>query len=78
MSKPISLSFPRFGLFKGGAVSQQPPLTSPSLNNVRPTDKDDERSRGGQRPGLNKWGAGTQIGGSDQPIVAMISVSAVK
>jgi len=78
MSEPIEIEFPRFGLYKGGAVSKQPPLTSPSLNNVRSTDKDEERLRGGQRPGLDKWGAGTQVGGSDQPVVAIISVSAVK
>jgi len=77
MGKPSEIPFPRFGIFKGGAVSQQPPLTSPSMSNVRPTDKDEERSRGGQRPGLNKWGNGTQIGGSDQPVVAIISVGAV-
>lgn len=77
MSEPIEFEFPRLGLYKGGAVSKQPPLTSPSLNNVRPSDTNDGRVRGGQRPGLDKWGNGTQVGGSDQPVVAIISVSSV-
>lgn len=37
----------------------------------------DGRPRGGQRPGLAKWGAGTQVGGSEQPVVAMCSATTV-
>lgn len=77
MAEPVEIPFPVRGIFKGGAVSQQPPLTSPSMNNVRPRDKDERRFRGGQRPGQDKWGNGTQIGGSDQPVVAICSVNSV-
>ena len=30
-----------------------------------------------QRSALDKWGAGTQIGDAEQPVVAMVTVSAV-
>lgn len=47
------------------------------MNNVRPRDVLASRLRGGQRPGLDKWGAGTQIGSAEQPVVAMCIVSSV-
>ena len=47
------------------------------MNNCRPQDVLEKRIRMGQRPGLEKWGAGTQIGGSEQPIVAITTVSSV-
>jgi hypothetical protein len=45
------------------------------MNNVRPYH--DGRLRGGQRPGLDKWGAGTLCGAAEEPIVAMCVVSSV-
>ena len=69
--------FPLGGVDKNWANSDQPPKTSPDLNNVRPREASEDRSRGGQRPGLDKWGAGTLIGASEQPIVAIITVNTV-
>jgi len=73
----MNIPFPVKGIHKGGPTSNQPVGTSPDLNNVRLFDVLDDRARGGQRPGLDKWGAGDQIGGAEQPVVAIISVSSV-
>jgi hypothetical protein len=70
------LVFPFSGLHKGGLPGNPPENTSPRLQNVRPFWQG--RLRGGQRPGLLKWGAGTLIGASTQPVVAMCSCSAVE
>ncbi len=69
----MNLSFPIGGIDKGRATSEQPVLTSPDLNNVRPFDTKDNRIRGGQRPGLDKRFS-QQIGGEAVPVVAIISV----
>ena len=69
------LGFPLKGQFLGIQSSKQPAQTSRDLNNVRPFF--DGRAVGGQRPGLDKWGAGTLVGGVEQPIVAICSVSSV-
>ena len=68
---------PYRGIFKGFAVDKIPNEYSPSMNNVRPIDVLERRIRLGQRPGLEKWST-DQIGGSEQPVVALISVSSVK
>ena len=73
----MRLVFPMMGLHKGAAGANQPPMTSPDLKNVRPLDALEERARGGQRPGLDKWGAGTQIGATERPVVAMCVVRSV-
>lgn len=73
---PMVLHFPFSGLHKGGLPSSQPQHTSPKLLNVRPYHKG--RLRGGQRPGKAKWGGGDQIGGEDQPVVAMCVVATVE
>lgn len=73
----MKLSFPFNGLDKGRSLSEQPEATSPEMNNVRPYDVLDNRMRGGQRPALDKWGAGVQVGAAEQPIVAMCIVSSV-
>jgi len=70
--------FPLKGKHAGFGVSIQPPFSSPRLNNVRPYDVLENRARGGQRPGLTKWGAGTQVGAAEQPVVAMCIVSSVE
>jgi len=71
------LEFPILGLDKSLAVFKQRNGTSPHMLNVRPFDTGQNRARGGQRPGLDKWGAGTLIGANNQPVVAMCSVSTV-
>jgi hypothetical protein len=53
------------------------PAYSEYMNNVRPIDVLEKRIRIGQRPGLDKWGAGTLIGAAEQPVVALCTVSTV-
>ena len=65
------------GLFRGSLTGHAPELTSEYMNNVRPVDVQEKRVRIGQRPGLDKWGNGTQIGAAEQPVVAMCFVSSV-
>lgn len=72
----MSLHFPFKGLHKGGPAGAQPEQTSPQLQNVRPYWQG--RLRGGQRPGTAKWGGGDQIGGAEQPVVVICSVSAME
>lgn len=73
----LELPFPYKGKNENWSASRQPPLTSPDLNNVRVYDVLGNRARGGQRPGLKKWGNGTQIGATEQPVVAICTVAAV-
>ena len=73
----IRIQAPLKGIFKGSASGDLPSLTSEYMNNVRPRDVLENKIRLGQRPGLDKWGAGTQIGADAQPVVFMISVSSV-
>lgn len=68
-------TFPLGGIFKGSRSGVQPRNTSRHMNNVRPWF--DGRSCGGQRPALDKWGAGVQIGAAEQPVVEMCTVSSV-
>ena len=65
------------GVFRGSLMGHAPELTSESMNNVRPVDVQEKRVRIGQRPGLDKWGNGTQVGAAEQPIVAMTFVNSV-
>lgn len=65
------------GLFKGSLTGHAPALTSEHMSNVRPVDVQEKRVRIGQRPGLAKWGNGTQVGAAEQPVVAMCFVSSV-
>ena len=65
------------GVSKGLPVDKEQPTTSGYMNNVRPVDVLERQLRLGQRPGLAKWGAGTQIGDSEQPVVACVVVAAV-
>ena len=73
----IELPPPIQGISKGVPVDKESPATSGYMNNVRPVDVLESRIRLGQRPGLDKWGTGTQIGGAEQPVVAMCIVAAV-
>lgn len=74
----MRLRFPYEGIDKGRALCEQPELTAPHMNNVRSRDVLDNRMRGGQRPGLDKWGNGDQIGAAEQPVVAICIVSSVE
>ena len=65
------------GLFKGSLTGHAPELTSEYMSNVRPVDVQEKRVRIGQRPGLDKWGNGTQVGAAEQPVVAITFVSSV-
>ena len=73
----MNIFFPIKGLHKGFVTEKQPPLTSFSMLNVRPYDTLANRLRGGQRPGLAKWGVGTKIGDAEQPVVAICTVSSI-
>jgi len=52
-------------------------LSSEYMNNVRPVDVSEKRIRIGQRPGLDKWGVGTQVGAAEQPVCNMCTVASV-
>ena len=69
----MELTFPIRGLFVGAPSSKQPLGTSRDLSNVRPLW--DGKFIGGQRPGQDKWGDGTQIGAAEQPVVCICSVT---
>lgn len=73
----MRLLFPAEGIDKGRMTCEQPITTSSDMNNVRPRDVLANRIRGGQRPGLDKWGDGDQIGGDSAPIVAICSVTVI-
>lgn len=75
---PIELPPPIQGISKGVPVDKESPATSGYMNNVRPTDTLERRIRLGQRPGLEKWGAGTQIGSTEQPVVCFCVVAAIE
>lgn len=72
------LRFPLKGLHKGFPTVQQPDGTTFSCSNVRVFDCLDSRARGGQRPGLDKWGAGDQIGSAEQPVVCLCVVASIR
>ena len=75
----MRLPFPYKGLHEGVAAAEQPPATSPVLQNVRAFSAADEASSeseqlsGGQRPGLEKAYT-TQVGGT-HPIIAMAVIT---
>lgn len=77
MRIPNAIYFPVRGVHRGVVTDKQPRNTAPDMKNVRPFDIQDGRARGGQRPGLVKWGEGTRIGGLEQPVVAICSVASV-
>jgi len=71
------IPLPIRGINRGSSVTQSPKEFSASMNNVRPRDSLEGRLRLGQRPGLVKWGEGTQVGEAEQPVVSINSVSSV-
>lgn len=73
----VEFSPPIKGINKGLPADKPAPGSSEYMNNVRPIDISEKRVRIGQRPGLDKWGAGIQIGAAEQPVVAMCTVTSV-
>jgi len=69
----IEVFFPFLGLSEHFAFAKQPSLTSGDMRNVRPYDVEEERARGGQRPGLLKVYS-TRVGG-DHPIIGMTQIT---
>jgi len=74
----IELIPPIKGISKGLPVNREQPATSGYMNNVRPRDVLEKRIRLGQRPGLDKWGAGNQIGGAKMPIIMLLTVTVIE
>jgi len=72
----LKITLPIKGLYKGIPIANLPEGYTGDCNNVRPRDVLEGRIRIGQRPGLDKWST-DQVGGADQPIVAMCTVSSV-
>ena len=72
----IELFPPIKGINKGLPVDKEPPTTSGFMNNVRCVSTFEGRLILCQRPGLDKW-SDTQIGDTEQPVVAMCIVAAV-
>ncbi len=68
---------PILGISKGLPTDKQQVHTSGYMKNVRPVDVLEKQLRLGQRPALEKWGSGIQIGDSEQPVVAFVVVAAV-
>ena len=73
----IEIISPIRGLSKGLPVDKEQPATSGWMNNVRPVDTLEKKLRLGKRPPLRKWGAGTQVGQAEMPVVAMCVVAAI-
>jgi len=77
MGQPVQIQFPLLGINKGMVTTKQLYATSSLMNNVRPYDVLDKRARGGQRPGITGWGNEDLIGDTDNPVVAVCSVSSI-
>jgi len=72
----MDLLFPHKGFHKGLGAEKQPAGTTPWIQNMRVIDCQDNRFRGGQRPGLQK--AYTDlIGGLASPIVVLTYITIV-
>jgi len=73
----VVFNLPIKGIHKGGIVENTPVLNSGYMSNVRARDVLENKIRIGQRPGLDKWGDGDQVGAAEQPVVCIVSVSSV-
>lgn len=73
----VNFQLPIRGIHLGGSVEQGPTMTSGHMSNCRARDVLENKVRIGQRPGLEKWGDGDQVGEAEQPVVAIISISSV-
>jgi len=72
----VEFTPPIQGIHKGLPADKPMPGTSEYMNNVRVKGWN-SRILIVQRPGLSKWGAGTQIGGAENPVIAMCTVASV-
>lgn len=72
----LEMTPPIRGIHKGLPADKPAANTSEHMNNVRAIGV------GGrilivQRPGLSRWGASTQVGAAEQPVVAQCTVASV-
>ena len=67
---------PILGVNYGLPVDKTPQSNSGYMNNVFPRDTLERRIRLGQRPGMDKLYS-QQIGGVDNPIIAVIQITTV-
>jgi len=74
----IVFNLPVKGFSEGLPIDKSDQLTTGHSNNVRGTGVLNRKIKVGQRPAVVKWGSGTQIGGAENPVVAMCSVATVK
>ena len=74
----MKLRFAIKGIHKGMPTTAQPEGTTFDCSNVRVFDPLNTRARGGQRPALDKWEDGDQIGGTEQPVVDMIVLGSLR
>jgi hypothetical protein len=65
------------GVLKGIDSADAAPNFSEHMNNMRPVSTLNNKIIICQRPALDKWGNGDQIGAAEQPVVALCVVSAV-
>lgn len=72
----MNLLFPHKGYHKGLGAEKQPVGTTPYIQNMRVIDQQDNRFRGGQRPGLQK-AYDQQIGGLASPVVILTYITVV-
>ena len=75
MPANLEVKFPLKGINKNWANSEQPPLTSPVMLNVRPYGTSENRLRGGQRPGLNNTDYASRLADANDPVVEILSVT---
>ena len=71
----VELRFPIMGVNKNWANSEQPPVTSPDIRNMRPYGTAEGRLRGGQRPGLNNTDYASRLADVNDPVVEILSVT---
>lgn len=74
---PFKLNLPIKGFSEGLPIDKSDPMTSGHQNNVRAIGVLEKRIKVSQRPAVVNWGGATQIGDTQQPVVAMCSVSTV-
>lgn len=74
----LPIPLPIKGIFKGFNPDVTSSEYSQKMNNMRPVDQYNNKIRLSQRPGLDKWGNGDQIGGTNVPVVEMAVISAVE
>jgi len=72
----MDILFPFKGYHKGLGAEKQPAGTTPWIQNMRVMDVQDNRFRGGQRPGLKK-AYDEQIANVVGPVVAMCSITTI-